>query len=137
LSEVMMLAGAETVPPLTPLANACREAGGAERRESCLKLAKLMQRADTVGAQVAGFNLEKHLSAPESREAHAIAERRRVLEWRVSTASENDLPALPWLANALARGRIAQMRATPREEDVDIAILRKRKLPLEPPEGAR
>jgi hypothetical protein len=86
---------------------------------------------------VAGFNLEKHLSAPESREAHAIAERRRVLEWRVSTASENDLPALPWLANALARGRIAQMRATPREEDVDIAILRKRKLPLEPPEGAR
>jgi hypothetical protein len=137
LSEVMMLAGAEVVPPLAPLANACREAGGIERRESCLKLAKLMQRADTIGAQMAGFNLEKRLSAPEGREARAVAERRRVLEWRVSTASQYDVPALPWLTNALARRRIAQMRATPREEDVDIAILRKRKLPLEPPQIAR
>ena len=135
LSEAMMLAGAEIVPPLAPLAAACRDAAtnGTERRESCMRLAKLMQHADTTGAQIAGFNLEKRMTSPDSREARAIAERRRVLEWRVTTARQTDSPTLPWLTNALARGRIAQMRASPREEDVDIAILRERRLPLEPP----
>jgi hypothetical protein len=135
LSEAMMIAGAEIVPPLTALSTVCREAAGAERHESCLKLSKIMQRGDTVGAQMAGFNIEKHLTPAEGREARSIAERRRVLEWRVSTASQYDTPALPWLKNVLARARIAQMRAAPREEDVDIAILRKRKLPIEPPEN--
>jgi hypothetical protein len=135
LSEAMMLAGAEIVPPLAPLAAACRDAAAnaAERHESCMKLAKLMQRADTTGAQMAGFNLEKRMTSPDGREARAIAERRRVLEWRITTARQTDSPTLPWLTNALARGRIAQMRASPREEDVDIAILRERRLPLEPP----
>jgi hypothetical protein len=135
LSEAMLLAGAEIVPPLAPLAAACHDAAAnaAERHESCMKLAKLMQRADTVGAQMAGFNLEKRMTSPDSREARAIAERRRVLEWRVTSARQADSPTLPWLTNALARGRIAQMRASPREEDVDIAILRERRLPLGPP----
>jgi hypothetical protein len=86
---------------------------------------------------MAGFNLERRLTSPESREARAIAERRRILEWRVTTARQSDTPTLPWLTNALARGRVAEMRAAPREEDVDIAILRKRRLPLEPPEDPR
>jgi hypothetical protein len=34
----------------------------------------------------------------------------------------------------MARERIAEMRAAPREEDVDIAFLRKHRLPLDPPE---
>jgi hypothetical protein len=38
------------------------------------------------------------------------------------------------LKNARARARIAEMRAMPREEDVDIAILREHKMPLEPPD---
>jgi hypothetical protein len=137
LSEATVLAGAEIVPPIAALAAACREPGSTERRENCLRLAKLMQHADTIGAQMAGFNLEKRLTSPESREAHAIAEQRRVLEWRVTTARQSDTPTLPWLSNALVRGRIAAMRASPREEDMDIAILRKRKLPLEPPEEPR
>ena len=83
----------------------------------------------------AGVTLERRLTAPDGKEARSIAERRRLLEWRIVTASQNDMPLFPWSTNALARARIAQMRAAPREEDVDIAILRKRKLPLEPPEG--
>jgi hypothetical protein len=139
LSEATMLAGTEIVPPLAPLAAVCRDAaaGAPERRDSCLRLARVMQHADTIGAQMAGFNLEKRLSAPDSREARAVAERRRVLEWRVSTANQYEALGLPWLTNALARGRIAQMRASRREEDVDIAILKKRRLPLEPPDDAR
>lgn len=134
LSEAMGVAAAEVVPSLTPLLIACRDSAAAERRDSCLKLSKNMQRGDTVIAQMAGFSIERRLSPPDSKEARNIAEHRHVLEWRVSSASQNDAPILPWLKNAQARSRVAQMRALPREEDVDIAILRKRRMPLEPPE---
>ncbi len=133
LSEAMGVAGSEIAPPLNLVMAACRDPG-AERRESCLGLSKIMQHADTVTAQMAGLHIEKHLSAADSKEARTVAERRRVLEWRASSASEHETPALPWLKNAMARERIGEMRAVSREEDVDIAILRKRKLPLEPPE---
>ena len=135
LSEAMLIAAAEIVPPLTPLSSVCRDSASGERRESCLKLSRIMQRADTIAAQFAGFNIEKRLSAPEGREARALAERRRLLEWRVSTASRYSEPLLPWSKNALARRRVAQMRSIAREEDLDIAILRNAKLPLEPPEA--
>ena len=136
LSEVMAVAGAEIVPPFTPLLAACRETYGGERRENCLKVAKLMQRADTVSAQMAGLTIEKRLSPPDSKDARAVAERRRELEWRVAAASEYDAPALPWLTNALARDRVREMRKLPREEDVDIAILRRHNIALEPPESS-
>jgi len=135
LSEAMAITAAETVPPFTPLLAACRESSTAERRENCLTLSKAMQHGDAVVTQMAGFTLERRLSAPDGKAARSIAERRRVLEWRIATASRSDVPRFPWSTNALARARVAQMRAAPREEDVDIAILRKRKLPLEPPEA--
>jgi hypothetical protein len=135
LSEAMAVAGAEIVPPFAPLLAACRESSTAERRENCLTLSKLMQRGDTVSVQMAGLTIERRLSSPDSRDAHAVAERRRTLEWRVSAASEYDAPTLPWLTNALARARVREMRSAPREEDVDIAILRRHNIPLEPPEN--
>ena len=135
LSEAMAVAGAEIVPPFAPLLAACRESSAAERRENCLTLSKLMQRGDTVSVQMAGLTIERRLSSPDSRDAHAVAERRKTLEWRVSAASEYDAPTLPWLTNALARARVREMRSAPREEDVDIAILRRHNIPLEPPEN--
>ncbi len=133
LSEAMAVAGAEIVPPFAPLLAACRDPSATERRDTCVKVAKLMQRGDAVATQMAGLTIERRLCAPESRDARAVAERRRTLEWRVSAASEYDAPALPWLTNALARDRVRQMRTAPREEDVDIAILRRHKIRLEPP----
>jgi hypothetical protein len=55
----------------------------------------------------------------------------------VTAASEYDAPALPWLTNALARDRVREMRKLSREEDVDIAILRRHKIGLEPPESSQ
>jgi hypothetical protein len=136
LSEAMGVAAADIIPSFSPLLNACRESADVERRESCSQLARIMQHADTVIAQLAGFSLEKRLSPPDSKEARTVAERRRVLEWRVSTLNQSDASMLSWLTSARARARVAKMRALPREEDVAIAILRARKLPLEPPEGA-
>jgi hypothetical protein len=132
LSEAMLVAGNEIVPPLNAVTNACREPFSAERRESCIKLARVMEKADTVAAQVAGLHIEKHLVPADGKEARALAERRRVLEWRETSANLDD--GLPWLRSAMARERIAEMRALPREEDVDLAFLRKHRLPLDPPE---
>jgi len=134
LSEAMLVAGEEIVQPLGGVMNACRDPVSAERRESCIQLARIMQKADTVAAQMAGLHIEKHIAPADGKEARAVAERRRVLEWRVASANRDTGPVLPWLKSAMARERIAEMRAAPREEDVDIAILRQRKLPLDPPE---
>jgi len=137
LSEAMGITSAEIIPPFAPLFSACRDPADAERRDSCLRLSKIMQRGDTVIVQMAGFSMERRLSPPDSKEARTVAEHRRVLEYRVSTAGQFDEPMLPWLRSARARARVAQMRDIPREEDLDIAILRKRKMPLEPPEDPR
>jgi len=129
------IASAEVIPPFSALVEACRESGAAqERHELCLKLSKIMQRGDTVVAQMVGFSIERRLHAPDSKEARAIAERRRVLEWRVAAAAKLDDALLPWTKNARARARLMQMRTMPREEDVCIAILREHKMALDPPE---
>jgi hypothetical protein len=132
LSEAMLVAGDEIIPPLSALTNACRDPASAERRESCIKLARVMQKADTVAAQIVGLHIEKRLALDDGKEARTLAERRRVLEWREASANLDE--GLPWLRNAMARERIAEMRAAPREEDVDTAFLRKHGLPLDPPE---
>jgi hypothetical protein len=135
LGIVSAIASAEIVPPFTALVDVCRDSSAApERRDLCLKLAKTMQRSDTVAAQLAGFSLAKRLLAPDSKEARALAERRHVLEWRVAEAAKFDNPLLPWTKNARTRARLAQMRTLPREEDVCIAILKAHKMALEPPE---
>ena len=129
------LAASEVIPPFAPLTEACRESiNFPQRRELCLELSKTMQRSDMVVAQIVGFSIERRLLPTDSKEARAIAERRRVLEWRAASAAKFDTPLLPWTKNARARERIAQMRAMPREEDVCIAILRAHKMALDPPE---
>jgi hypothetical protein len=126
----------EIVPPFATLLDSCRAAAaGSERREACIKLSRIMQRGDAMVAQMAGFGIEKHLVAPDSKEGRAIAERQHVLEWRAMMAARADSGPLPWLKNARARKRLAQMRAAPRQEDVYVAILREHKMPLEPTEN--
>ena len=136
LTEALGMAGAAVMPSFSPLINACREASTAERREACLKLSKTMQKADAVLAQLVGFAVERRLTS-DAKEQRMIAERRRLLEWRSSSANISDTPLLPWLRNARARSRLAKMRAMAREEDVCIALLREHGLPLEPPEEHR
>jgi hypothetical protein len=137
LTEAKGIADAALLPSFSPLINACREAVGSDPREDCLTLSKTMQRADAVMAQLVGFAIEKRLTPTDARELRTIAERRRLLEWRVAAADQSDEPLLPWIKNARARWYVAKMRALPREEDVCIAWLREHKMPLEPPEDHR
>ena len=138
LTEAKGIADAAVLPSFSPLINACREAAaGPDRRADCLTLSKKMEHADTVMAQLVGFAVEKRLTPTDSKDARVIAERRRLLEWRVAAANQSDEPLLPWLRNARARWYVAKMRLLPREEDVCIAWLREHKMPLEPQEDHR
>jgi hypothetical protein len=137
LNTVIGIASTELIPAFSALVEACRESSVAvERRELCLKLSKTMQHGDAIVTQMIGFSIERHLFAPDSKEARAIAERRHLLEWRVAAAAKFDQPLLPWTRNARARARLVHMRHLRREEDVCIAILRQHKVALEPPEPA-
>lgn len=135
LSEALLVAGAVIMPSFGPLQNACRDSQGTERQAACLKVSKLMQRSDAIAAQMAGFGFERRLLPPDSKEARIAAERKRALEWRVSTAEQASEPMMPWMRNAHARKRIARMRDLAREEDVEISILREHRMPIEPPEN--
>lgn len=136
LTALAGVANAEIIPAFSSLIDACREATPkSERREDCMKLAKIMQRGDTVMVQMVGFGIERRLIPADSREARSLAERRHLLEWRLSAASKLDSPILPWTSRSRTRTRLAEMRLRPREEDVCIALLREHKMALEPAEN--
>jgi hypothetical protein len=136
LALIMAVASAKLIPSFATVEEACREStAGTERRDACLKIARRMQHGDTVGGEIAGLMLEKHFLAADAKEAHALGERRRVLEWQQAAARKFDEPLLPWVKNAHARWRLARMRAMRREQEVILAILREQGTPLAPPEG--
>jgi hypothetical protein len=136
LTTLAGIANAEIIPAFSPLIDACREArAGSERREDCLKLAKIMQRGDTVIVQMVGFGIERRMIPADSKEARNLADRKRLLEWRLSAAGKLDASILPWTQSSRTRTRLAEMRLRPREEDVCIAILREHKMALEPTES--
>jgi hypothetical protein len=137
-TEVSGIATAEAIPSFTALAEVCRDLAAApDRREVCLKLAKIMQKGDAVATQMAGFGIERRLVPADSKEARAVTERKRLLEWRVTAAAQFDLPLMPWAKNSRSRARLDQMRLRSREEDVCIAILREHKVATEPAEEHR
>ena len=136
LATLAGITTAEIIPAFSPLIDACREAAPrSERHEDCLRLAKVMQKGDTVIVQMVGFGIERRLIPADSREAKSLAERKHLLEWRLSAATSLDYAILPWTQSARTRTRLAQMRLRPREEDVCIALLREHKMPLEPAES--
>lgn len=137
-TEVSGIATTEIIPSFSALAEVCRDLAAApDRREVCLKLARIMQKGDTVATQMAGFGIERRLFPADSKEARAVTERRRLLEWRVTAAAQFDLPLMPWAKNTRSRARLDQMRSRLREEDVCIAILREHKVATEPAEEHR
>jgi hypothetical protein len=138
LTALAGVANAEIIPAFSSLIDACRESvAGSERREACLKLAKIMQRGDTVIVQMVGFGIERRLIPADGREAKSLTERKHLLEWRLSAASKLDSSILPWTQSSRTRTRLAEMRLRPREEDVCIALLRENQMALEPAESHR
>lgn len=137
LSEALGVVSAEAIPTFGILQGACHDATGGARHEDCMRLAKILQRGDAIVTQMAGFNLEKHLLSTDGHESRLIAERRRTLAWRRAAANQFEATALPWIKNSRARSLVAQMRITPREEDVCMAVLHAHRISLDPPQEHR
>ncbi len=134
LAFVERIAGAEILVHFSTLVDACRDSKtGTERRASCVTVARILRNSDTISAQLIGIALERRFAPADGKDARALAERRRVLEWRRRSAAQFDRPLLPWLRSAHARWRLAHMRTLRRQEDVNVAILRERGVPLDPP----
>ncbi len=134
LALVTSVSGARLVPSFTSIDEACRESvAGTERREACLKVARKLQHCDATNGELAGLAIEKRTYPADSKEAHALAERRRVLEWQIAQAARYDAPLLPWVRNGHARWHLARMRTLHREQDIILAILRRQGTPLSPP----
>ena len=134
LALVIGVAQSRLVPSFAILEDACRDAiAGTERRDACLKIAHKLQRSDTVNGELAGITIERRWVAPDSREAHTLAERRRLLEWQSDLASRFDAPLLPWVKPRHARWHLNEMRASHREQDVLLAILRAQGMPAAAP----
>jgi len=132
LATSIALANATIYPPFRELFDACTQPAPAPRHAYCLRLARTMERADTVLIQGFGFRLERGLLAPDSDEAADAARRQRVFEWRRSQ-TPNDQGRGSWSMNRLARHRLALMQQYSHEDDVMIALLKERRIALEPP----
>lgn len=115
------------VPSLHPLLEACHDAAATfVRHESCNRIVLLLQHADTVVAQLAGFAIQRRLHPPDSAEARSAAEHRHALEERVQREAKLETAFLPWVRNRIATHRIALMRRYEREEDCIDAVLAER-----------
>ena len=134
LALVMAIAQARLVPVFTALEDACRDSPSVpERRDACLKIARRLQRSDTVAGELAGIAIERRTWPPDSHEARALAERRRTLEWQQRTAERFDSPLLPWVKPRHTRWHLGQMRSLQREQDVLLAVMHEQKAPASPP----
>jgi hypothetical protein len=141
LEQLLALASLVLVPNPKPLFDACAaspqppqpmpaQATLPQHHETCMKIAVLMQHADTVAAQRAGYSLQRRMAAADSAEARNAAERSRALENRVRREAQAETAFLPWFRNRIAVHRIELMRRHEREEDCIIAVLRERHLEI-------
>jgi hypothetical protein len=123
LARVAALAPAALVPSSQPLFDACQATAPAPRRDTCQHIATLLQSADTIAAQLAGYSLQRRLAPPESAQARIAQERHRALETRVAREARFETAFLPWFRNRVAVHRIELMRQHEREEDCINAVL--------------
>ena len=123
LETVIAFALPVLVPAPQPLFDACPAGAAAPRHDICQRVALLLQSADTVAAQLAGYSLQRRLAPPESPQARSALEHHRALEARVAREGKFQSAFLPWFRNRIAAHRIELMRRHEREEDCINAVL--------------
>jgi hypothetical protein len=118
--------------PLRPLGHACtlpklEESG---RRAACGAMVALLEQSDTVLAQSYALSIQERWWPAGSSEREVVRAKRRRLDYVIAMSSQERLR----LNHEMAI-RIDAARRYTREEDVDIAVLKAHRIPLEPPPG--
>jgi hypothetical protein len=129
---VIGAASAVVIPPVAGASLPCRDwIPRQERRAECRSIARAFLQGDTAVAEAAGQNLTEALWAPDSPEARAAKEARRVLVYQVSTNGKaaatrlGDEAGVQRYLDKLARYR--------REREVIVAELAEAGLSATPP----
>jgi hypothetical protein len=125
------LLAAQIIPPLQPVAKACRleELSLPGRRAACEALVARMERSSTVLTQSLAISMQERWWPAGSPESELIRAKRRRLDY-LRTMSDR---VRWWRVNRDTALRIDAARKTEREEDVELAMMKSLGLPLEPP----
>lgn len=106
-TQAVGMVAAAALPDFSRLTSACNRESveDSTRRDLCLRIARSLQRGDTILAEAIGMTIEERLWPAGSREAAAAHERREVLrDWQKAQRSLEDDPA--WEARVIAALRV-------------------------------
>ena len=122
------------LPTFGPLMRSCTAPGvSTQRRQPCLAVAALLERADTTGPQSVGYRLALRLLPPgSSGYAQTQAEQRRFRWVQAQAASLSEQPRW-WLLHSDLDRYVTLLRQNSREEDVFRAQLAARHIDAGPP----
>jgi hypothetical protein len=124
---------AEPIAPLQAITRACRLAqlDIPGRRAACAAVVAHMEKSDTDLAQSLALSIEERWWSAGTPQRAVLRAKRRQLDYLMTTSSR----IRPLRMNHDMAIRIAAARSTPREEDVDRAIVEAMHLPPDPPAG--
>lgn len=129
--DAVGVVAAEAVPPLLPMAKACRVAylDLPGRRAACEAMVARMEQSSTVLTQSLALTLQERWWPPGSPQCEVVRAKRRRLDYLMTTSSR----VRWWRINRDVALRIEAARRTDREEDVELAVVKSLGLPPEPP----
>jgi hypothetical protein len=129
--EAIGVLGAETIPPLYPLARACQpgELDLPGRRAACESMVARMERADAMLTQSFALSLQERWWPTGSPQRAVLNAKRRRLDYLMTMSSRLRW----WRMNHDMAVRIEAARRTDREEDVARAVISSMGLPPQPP----
>jgi hypothetical protein len=127
------LLAAIAIPPFQPLAKACRleQLDLPGRREPCETMVVRMEQSGTLLSQMFALDLQKRWWPADSFDRAVRDAKVRRLHYLMTAAGSNRW----WRKDKDMLVRIEAARRADREEDVELAIIKARGLPAEPPES--
>ena len=130
---MISIVAATVLPALQPFAQSCRgrELELPGRLERCRHAAQVYERGDTYIAEGFGLSMEQRLWPAFSPEAHAVEERRRVLQYRLEES--NRLPVALSKAADLPTDYLEVLQTHAREQDAALVYLQRAGVPTDPP----
>ena len=122
---------AQVIPPLQPMAKACRpeQLDLPGRRAACKALAVRMEQSSTVLTQSLAISMQERWWPAGSPQREVLLAKRRRLDYLTAMSSR----VRWWRTDRDMAVRIDAARKTDREEEVELALIKSFGLPPEPP----
>jgi hypothetical protein len=125
------LLSALAIPPLQPIAKACRtdQIDLPGRRAACEALAARMEQSDTVLGQMYALDVQRRWGPIGGSQGQVLFAKRRRLDYLLTISTRDRW----WHRNKDMSVGIEAARRTDREQDVELTVIKSLGLPAEPP----